>query len=126
MEANQVLRSIMSALTASNTLVNEEIVCSTQDEEEAPPVGGSGLQKPGGSGLQKPIENTGTEAPILPGEEKQKVKFNKENVCHFFAMNKCKFGKDCRKDHPKTCLKFKKFGLAKFNRNNGCSENCEH
>ena len=83
MEANQVLRSIMSALTASNTLVNEEIVCSTQDEEEAPPVGGSGLQKPGGSGLQKPIKNTGTEAPILPGEEKQKVKFNKENVFLF-------------------------------------------
>ena len=54
------------------------------------------------------------------------MKFNNENVCHFFAMNKCKFGKDCRKDHPKTCLKFKKFGLAKFNKNNGCSENCEH
>ena len=39
MEANQVLRSIMSALTASNTHVAEEIVCSTQDDEEAPSVG---------------------------------------------------------------------------------------
>ena len=53
-----------------------------------------------------------------------KVKFNSDNVCHFFATNKCKFGKECRKEHPKICQKFKKSGLVKFNKN-GCSENCE-
>ena len=37
-----------------------------------------------------------------------KVKFNSDNVCHFFATNKCKFGKECRKEHPKICQKFKK------------------
>ena len=54
-----------------------------------------------------------------------KVKFNKDNVCYFYATNRCKFGKDCRKEHPKICNKFKKFGLKKFNKNNGCTEECD-
>ena len=47
------------------------------------------------------------------------------DVCHFYAINKCRFGKDCRKEHPKICNKFKKFGLAKFNKNHGCNKDCE-
>ena len=66
---------------------------------------------------------------VLTGEKEKeiivKVKFNSENVCYFFATNRCKLGKDCRKEHPKMCIKFKKIGLTKFNKN-GCTENCEY
>ena len=87
-----------------------------------PTQGMSGTQKmtaPGSSGVQ------GT--PINPVVETgNKVKFDSSNVCYFYATNKCKFGKECRKEHPKICNKFKKFGLQKFNKNkNGCSEECE-
>ena len=109
MEANQVLRSIMAALAASNVHDTEEIVIGTQDDD------GTKVEP-------KPIGHTGTEAPILPGEVNnmdlpaKSVKFDPSNVCHYFATNKCRFGKDCRKDHPKMCTKFKKFGLAKFHK----------
>ena len=52
------------------------------------------------------------------------AKFNPANVCQFFANNKCWFGKKCRKDQPKLCIKFKKFGLKKINKNE-CNEECE-
>ena len=71
----------------------------------------------GPSGLQKNTEVS----------KNTKVKFDPSNVCHFYSSNKCKFGKDCRKEHPKMCIKFKKFGLQKFNKNkNGCNDECEH
>ena len=74
----------------------------------------------GPSGLQKNV------VPAT-AEKKIKTKFDPSNVCHFFESNKCKFGKECRKEHPKMCVKFKKFGLQKFNKNkNGCSDDCEH
>ena len=41
------------------------------------------------------------------------------------AWFKFKFGNDCRRAHPKICMKFKKFGLVKFNNKNGCTEDCE-
>ena len=49
----------------------------------------------------------------------------KKEICHFYTINKCKFGKDCRRAHPKICIKFKKFGLKKFYKN-GCNKSCEN
>ena len=74
---------------------------------------------PGSSGTQKDKQ------PVKEKVSTPKSKFNKENVCYFYATNKCKFGKECRKEHPKICNKFKKYGLKKFNKNNGCNEDCE-
>ena len=48
---------------------------------------------------------------------------NIKDICHFYTINKCKFGKDCRKNQPKICPKFKKNGIKKFNKN-GCEESC--
>ncbi len=79
---------------------------------------------PGPSGLQKAADKI-----ISPENDRivtPKTKFNKENVCYYYATNKCKFGKECRKEHPKICNKFKKHGLKKFNRTSGCSEDCEY
>jgi hypothetical protein len=72
---------------------------------------------PGPSGLQK-VADIKTDTP--------KTKFNKENVCFYYATNRCKFGKECRKEHPKICNKFKKHGLKKFNKTSGCGEDCEY
>ena len=28
------------------------------------------------------------------------------NLCHYYSENKCKFGKECRKEHKKMCNQF--------------------
>ena len=113
-EANLLIQQLFTAMVINDNEGDEEIL-NELNEKEA--VGIHTDHKPGSSGLVLP---KGTAPPeIVP-----KTKFNTENVCHFFATNKCKFGKDCRKLHPRICNKFKKYGLAKFNKS-GCSENCE-
>ena len=47
-----------------------------------------------------------------------------ENVCQFYKNGHCRFGKDCRKDHPKFCQKFIHNGHQKFG-NKGCDGKCE-
>ena len=69
------------------------------------------------------IENkdpTQPPTPIIPT-----TPISVKNICHFYTINKCKFGKDCRKEHPKMCPKFKKHGLKKFNKL-GCEESCQN
>ena len=86
---------------------------------------------PGTSGTQKLDKNLDklNELEAISKEEKvgsKPAKFDATNVCFFNVQNKCKFGKECRKEHPKICNKFKKFGLQKFTKNkNGCNEDCE-
>jgi hypothetical protein len=70
--------------------------------------------------LTPPVEITTPTQPQTNVEKKEP-----KEICHFYTFNKCKFGKDCRKVHPKICTKFKKFGLKKFNKS-GCEENCEN
>ena len=45
------------------------------------------------------------------------------DVCRFYKNGKCKFGKDCRKEHPEMCKKFRKQGLIRHNPG-GCDGNC--
>ena len=83
---------------------------------------------PGTSGtqhlLQPPTPPGTASVPAKPDMViPNKSGLEKKIICHFFTLNKCKFGKDCRKDHPKICIKFKKHGLKKFNKL-GCEENC--
>ena len=57
----------------------------------------------------------------LTSDVHYKEKF--ENVCHFYKNGHCRFGVDCRKDHPKFWQKFIYNGLAKQNRK-GCDGKC--
>ena len=111
-DANFLLQKLLTAMIIDDNEVEEVIIDELKEKMEGPspagPTSGSS-----GTGLTKAI--------VTP----TKVKFNSENVCSFFATNKCRFGKYCRKEHPKTCNKFKKFGLVQFNKN-GSTEDCEH
>ena len=124
-DAIDLLLTLIQAMTVSNEVNMEEFeaakinIVGEEDKENKNP-------KPGVSGTQNLEPKNGTQKVAKVEEaEKDKAKFNRDNVCHFYATNRCKFGKDCRKAHPKICNKFKKFGLKKFNKNNGCTEDCD-
>ena len=44
-------------------------------------------------------------------------------MCRFYKLGKCKFGKECRNEHPKFCKKFIKHGISKFSVQ-GCDGKC--
>ena len=46
-----------------------------------------------------------------------------ENACYFYKIGKCRFGKECKKDHPKFCQKFVNCGPIK-NNPKGCDSKC--
>ena len=48
-----------------------------------------------------------------------------ENTCYFYKLGKCKFGKECKKDHPKFCQKFINQGIIK-NNPKGCDGKCNN
>ena len=48
-----------------------------------------------------------------------------ENACYFYKLGKCRFGKECKKDHPKFCQKFINFGPIKLNQK-GCDSKCNN
>ena len=122
-DAIDLLLTLIQAMTVANEVDMEEFEAAkmSPDGEEANEIN---PPKPGSSGIQLVVPNNGSQNDKkIDVTEKAKVvtpkvKFNKDNVCYFYATNRCKFGKDCRKEHPKICNKFKKFGLKKFNKNN--------
>ena len=93
-----LMLSLLQAMTMTNEVNMDEF-------DKVNPEGEVSIEKnpptPGSSGTQtdKKTENGKVATP--------KTKFNKDNVCYFYATNKCKFGKECRKEHPKICNKFK-------------------
>ena len=121
-DAIALLLSIIQAMTIADEVNMEEFEAvrltddgdkeKAEDKSKSEPTAGH-------SGANIQFQN-GAAKTDLP-----KTKFNSENVCQFFASNKCRFGKECRKEHPKICNKFKKFGLNKFNKNHGCKDECE-
>ena len=60
--------------------------------------------------------------PRLTGDE---LLHKFENVCYFYKIGKCKFGKECKKDHPKFCQKFITHGPQKLNPK-GCDCKCHN
>ena len=135
MEANSVLRSVLTAMIATNSMCKEEISIGLQDDDEPaanvdPNTGEakkpeSNVDPKSDAGKMLEVPQTGPKTQILSSEkEAKKGEVKKSNeICHFYTINKCKFGKECRKTHPKICPKFKKCGLKKFNKN-GCEESC--
>ena len=122
-EANEFIHTLLKALTIEDGKEDLPFVPSKINEGEkgdsqvdSPPI--QPLTQPGTSGAQqaKGSEKNNKEIPSV-------IDADKKLICHFYTINKCKFGKECRKDHPKICIKFKKHGLKKFNKN-GCEESC--
>jgi hypothetical protein len=44
-------------------------------------------------------------------------------ICKFYKKGKCRYGKECRNEHPKFCKKFIKHGSLKFSPQ-GCDSKC--
>ena len=119
-EANQLLKAMFLAVIINNGTGDEQVK-KHLEKEETPPPGGS---KENFGGKDLVTESKGKTLQATKGELKTKV--DPKDICHFYATNKCKFGKDCRREHPKICIKLKKFGLTKFNNKNGCTEDWEN
>ena len=45
-------------------------------------------------------------------------------MCKFYKKGKCRYGKECRNEHPKFCKKFIKYGSLKYCPQ-GCDGKCE-
>ena len=54
-------------------------------------------------------------------QRSEKPDFSK--VCKFYKNGDCKFGTNCRLEHPKFCKKFVKHGLQRHNQS-GCDSKC--
>ena len=121
-EANQLLKAVFRAIIinggAGDEIINE--ILDKEDRAEKIEVAIPGSSK--GKSVDKNVIN----GKSLEINGKIPKKIDPKDICHFFATNKCKFGKDCRREHPKICNKFKKFGLIKFNNKNGCTEDCAY
>ena len=122
-EANAFIDTILKAMTIEDGKADIPFTTkkSNEDGKEELVEVSNDTQKSTQPIVQTDTQKEGTCAPIA--NNKNTPITVKKEICHFFTINKCKFGKDCRKAHPKMCPKFKKFGLKKFNKS-GCEESC--
>ena len=120
-DANQLVKSLLSALSLHNSKSDKSEEMN-DDESLSQSLKLSMKEKekeivsdpaPGQSGLNK---------NLLPADRNQDLK-SKKTLCKFYRNGRCKYGVDCKFDHPKMCHKFKQFGDKKFNEK-GCVENC--
>ena len=124
-EANALLRCLIAAMVIGEEEEEEEFgeageavkgmltqplsQTLTQQSTQNISVEGMTQPKPGSSGL-------GDQDP-------KKIRTDFKDVCKFYKNGKCKFGKDCRQEHPVFCKVFSKHGLLKHNLQ-GCNSKC--
>ena len=138
MEANKLLKKIINALIvdeneeeeedeADSSKLNSTIV--TQDGDNTmnrqPPTQPPTQPTQGGSlgPGTNPWTQVGKDGKGKTRQEKEDVRTDFKDVCWFFKNGKCKYGKDCKKEHPKACRVFKQFGLKRHNPK-GCDSKC--
>lgn len=68
--------------------------------------------------------NNHLENDLTQPESEDKWEETMPKICRYYRRNECKFGKNCKFDHPEQCDVFKKNGLAKFNPR-GCDGKCK-
>ena len=126
-DAIMLLRTILQAMTVSDNLDDEElsVVTPEVDGEDGNEGEKSGLNSSGefpslAQSMTKwsLVENKGKKPakkingllpsgsktnPILTGDE---LLHKFENACYFYKIGKCRYGKECKKEHPKFCQKF--------------------
>jgi len=59
-----------------------------------------------------------------PNWENKNRQTTANQMCKFYKKGKCRYGKECRNEHPKFCKKFIKHGSLKFSPQ-GCDGKCE-
>jgi hypothetical protein len=59
-----------------------------------------------------------------PSFENKNRQIPTNQMCKFYKKGKCRYGKECRNEHPKFCKKFIKHGSLKFSLQ-GCDGKCE-
>ena len=145
-DAIMLLRTILQAMTVSDNFDDEElsVVTPEVDGEDGDEGEKSGLNSSGefptlAQSMTKwsLVENNGKKPaqkinellpsgsntnPILTGDE---LLHKFENTCYFYKLGKCKFGKECKKEHPKFCQKFINNGPIKLN-TKGCDNKCNN
>ena len=116
-QGNVVLGNAQHSFVHSFGRAQDRTVPPTQKGD--PPTQGehSGSNSKGSSDVVPPA------ATNINDSGKSDLSKESKKICRFYTQNKCKFGRDCRFDHPKFCLNFKKFGMKKFNPK-GCEDSC--
>lgn len=141
-DANRLLWNILSAMILSDGKEEEEIAhkpnsenpeneCEKLDDQiltQVPTYTQSQIQKDKAEEHKKkeyPSTSSQLRNVLQKSAEKDHSKYKTEvqKLCHFYTKGVCKFGKECRFEHPKYCQKFKTHGLKKFN-DKGCEESC--
>ena len=150
-DAINLLLSVLNALTIVDNLDDEEYnasaIVTSNDVSESDPADDAGSKvahpsefpslaqsmaewnkedrkgkKELNNKLQEPSQGTSRNAQQLTGDE---LLHKFQNVCYFYKIGKCRFGKECKKEHPKFCQKFLNFGPIKSN-TRGCDSKCNN
>jgi len=61
---------------------------------------------------------------MAPSCENKNRQIPANQMCKFYEKGKCRYGKECRNEHPKFCKKSIKHGSLKFSPQ-GCDGKCE-
>ena len=102
-DANILIKSILCAIIISDGSEENEINIGNQEPEDPltqrgdPPTQGehSGSNSKGSSALVLPAATNKNDS-VKSDHIKETQK-----ICRFYAQNKCKFGRECRFNHPK-------------------------
>ena len=111
--ANKLIQTLITAMIMGD---------GDEDEEEEFVDAGDAPDEHSQEQTQNNQENN--QESISGGSQpRAQVRRDFSNVCRFYKNGKCKFGKECRKEHPEMCKKFRKHGLVKHNPG-GCDGKC--
>jgi hypothetical protein len=95
-EANKLLKSLMAAM------VSEDL----EEDEENEMFQDTLSQNTETQSQNSQVSNNQNQQSQSQNSEGQNKNNSATQICRFYKQGNCKFGKDCRNDHPKFCKKF--------------------
>ena len=127
-DANQLIHSLFQSMFMKTDEIQEEVEIPKEDTLEDDPTFTQMMKEsvihPKISAASN-VQSTSA-ATIAADKEKNKVRAKDEqtkNICRFYRNGKCKFGEECRFEHPRICKKFRNSGSKRLNEN-GCDDKC--
>ena len=112
-EANKLLKSLMGAMVSEDLEEDEENE-TFQDTQDTTLSQNTDTQSQNSQVSSNQKQQSQTQS-----SEGQNKNSSTTQVCRFYKQGNCKFGKDCRNEHPKFCKKFTKLGILKYSQQ-GC------